>query len=72
MSALVAYSVFDCETTGTTPGLDEIVSLAAVRLDADGFETARSARLGLFGGVGVVWHYFAFLEQFNADQPQEQ
>jgi DNA polymerase III epsilon subunit family exonuclease len=43
--APVAYAVFDCETTGTTPGLDEIVSLAAVRLDADGVETARYARL---------------------------
>ncbi len=40
-----AYAVFDCETTGTTPGLDEIVSLAVVRLDADGVETARFARL---------------------------
>ena len=45
MPAPVAYAVFDCETTGTTPGLDEIVSLAAVRLDADGVETARFARL---------------------------
>lgn len=40
-----AYAVFDCETTGTTPGVDEIVSLALVRLDADGVETARYARL---------------------------
>ncbi len=40
-----AYAVFDCETTGTTPGLDEIVSLALVRLDGDGVETDRYARL---------------------------
>lgn len=40
-----AYAVFDCETTGTTPGVDEIVSLAVVRLDADGVETDRYARL---------------------------
>ena len=31
-----AYAVFDCETTGTDPGVDEIVSFAVVRLDADG------------------------------------
>jgi hypothetical protein len=37
-----AYAVFDCETTGTTPGLDEIVSLAVVRLDVDGLEQAGS------------------------------
>lgn len=43
--APAAYAVFDCETTGTTPGVDEIVSLAVVRLDADGFETATFARL---------------------------
>jgi DNA polymerase III epsilon subunit family exonuclease len=40
-----AYAVFDCETTGTTPGLDEVVSLAVIRLDADGVETFRLARL---------------------------
>jgi DNA polymerase-3 subunit epsilon len=39
------YAVFDCETTGTTPGVDEIVSLALVRLDADGVETGRFACL---------------------------
>lgn len=43
--APAAYAVFDCETTGTDPGVDEIVSLAVVRLDADGVETARFARL---------------------------
>ncbi len=40
-----AYAVFDCETTGTDPGADEIVSLAVVRLDADGAETSRFSRL---------------------------
>jgi DNA polymerase III epsilon subunit family exonuclease len=40
-----AYAVFDCETTGTTPGVDEIVSLAVVRLDAEARETDRYARL---------------------------
>src|SRR4051812_13994756 len=44
-SAPVAYAVFDCETTGTTVGLDEIVSLALVRLDAHGVETARLSKL---------------------------
>jgi DNA polymerase-3 subunit epsilon len=39
------YAVFDCETTGTDPGVDEIVSLAVVRLDADGSETARYTRI---------------------------
>jgi DNA polymerase III epsilon subunit family exonuclease len=43
--APVAYAVFDCETTGTTPGRDEIVSLAVVRLDTNGVETSRFARL---------------------------
>jgi DNA polymerase III epsilon subunit family exonuclease len=43
--APAAYAVFDCETTGTTPGEDEIVSLALVRLDPDGAETARYATL---------------------------
>jgi len=40
-----AYAVFDCETTGTTPRVDEIVSLAVARLDAEGVETNRFARL---------------------------
>ena len=40
-----AYAVFDCETTGTDTAADEIVSLAIVRLDAGGVETARYARL---------------------------
>ncbi|RDI74230.1 dnaq: exonuclease DNA polymerase III subunit epsilon [Gaiella occulta] len=43
--APAAYAVFDCETTGTTPGVDEIVSLAIVRLDAGAVETARYARI---------------------------
>ena len=43
--APVAYAVFDCETTGTTPELDEIVSFAVVRLDAAGVETARFVQL---------------------------
>ena len=43
--APAAYAVFDCETTGTVPGVDEIVSFAVVRLDPDGVETARLARL---------------------------
>ncbi len=32
--APAAYAVVDCETTGTDPAVDEIVSLAIVRLDA--------------------------------------
>ena len=40
-----AYVVVDCETTGTDPAVDEIVSLAIVRLDADGVETARYVSL---------------------------
>jgi DNA polymerase-3 subunit epsilon len=40
-----AYAVFDCETTGTTPGVDEIVSFAVIRLDPDGIEIATLARL---------------------------
>jgi DNA polymerase III epsilon subunit family exonuclease len=40
-----AYAVFDCETTGTNPQADEIVSLALVRLDPDGVETARHVTL---------------------------
>jgi DNA polymerase-3 subunit epsilon len=43
--APAAYAVFDCETTGTEPRLDEIVSLAALRLSADGVETARFSSL---------------------------
>ena len=43
--APAAYAVFDCETTGTDPRRDEIVSLAVVRLDANGVEAARYARL---------------------------
>ncbi|MGH3050876.1 MAG: 3'-5' exonuclease [Gaiellaceae bacterium] len=39
------YAVFDCETTGTSPGRDEIVSLALVRLDADGVEVGRCSSL---------------------------
>jgi DNA polymerase III epsilon subunit family exonuclease len=40
-----AYAVFDCETTGTTPEVDEIVSFAAIRLDPEGVETGRFTRL---------------------------
>ena len=40
-----AYAVFDCETTGTDVGLDEIISFAAMRLDPDGFEIRRLAGL---------------------------
>jgi DNA polymerase III epsilon subunit family exonuclease len=36
-----AYAVFDCETTGTDPAHDEIVSMALVLLDVDGAEKAR-------------------------------
>lgn len=43
--APAAYAVVDCETTGTAPGVDEIVSLAIVRLDAGAVETARYARI---------------------------
>jgi DNA polymerase III epsilon subunit-like protein len=39
------YAVFDCETTGTSPARDEIVSLALVRLDADGEEVGRCVSL---------------------------
>lgn len=39
------YAIFDCETTGTLPGRDEIVSLALVRLDADGDEIAQYTSL---------------------------
>ena len=43
--APAAYAVFDCETTGTKPGVDEIVSFALVRLDTVGVEEVRFARL---------------------------
>jgi len=43
--APAAYAVVDCETTGTTPGVDEIVSLALVRLEPDGTEKARYVTL---------------------------
>jgi DNA polymerase III subunit epsilon len=39
------YAVFDCETTGTSPVRDEIVSFALVRLDADGNEVGRCTSL---------------------------
>ena len=41
----LAYAVFDCETTGTDPSADEIVSFAVLRLDPDGVETERLALL---------------------------
>jgi DNA polymerase III epsilon subunit family exonuclease len=37
----VGYAVFDCETTGTDPDADEIVSLALVTLDPHGREIER-------------------------------
>ena len=40
-----AYAVVDVETTGTSVEADEIVSLAVVRLDADGRELDRFASL---------------------------
>ena len=40
-----AYAVVDLETTGTSVEADEIVSLAVVRLDAEGRELDRFARL---------------------------
>jgi DNA polymerase III epsilon subunit family exonuclease len=40
-----AYAVFDCETTGTKFDVDEVVSVAVVRLDPDGMETVRFVRL---------------------------
>ncbi len=43
--APVGYAVFDCETTGTLPRRDEIVSLALVRLDADGNEIGQYTSL---------------------------
>ena len=45
VAAPAAYAVFDCETTGTSIDDDEIVSIALVRLDPDGVETARFATL---------------------------
>jgi DNA polymerase III epsilon subunit family exonuclease len=42
---VAAYTVFDCETTGTEPDRDEIVSLAVLRLTREGVETAGFARL---------------------------
>jgi DNA polymerase III epsilon subunit family exonuclease len=39
------YAVFDCETTGVVPGMDEIVAFAVVRLDSHGVETTRYALL---------------------------
>ena len=39
------YAVFDCETTGTSTADDEIVSLALIRVDPDGAETARTTTL---------------------------
>jgi DNA polymerase-3 subunit epsilon len=39
--APAGYGVFDCETTGTDPERDEIVSLALLRLDAAGNEVGR-------------------------------
>jgi DNA polymerase III epsilon subunit family exonuclease len=43
--APAAYAVVDLETTGTSVEADEIVSLAVVRLDADGVELDRFASL---------------------------
>jgi DNA polymerase III epsilon subunit family exonuclease len=43
--APAAYVVVDCETTGTDPAVDEIVSLAVLRLDPDGIETDRFVSL---------------------------
>ncbi len=45
VTAPLAYSAFDCETTGTSPLTDEIVSVAVVRLGADGSETLRYSSL---------------------------
>src|SRR5262249_288858 len=39
------YAIFDCETTGTDPSSDEIVSLAAIVLDSDGREIATFSSL---------------------------
>jgi DNA polymerase-3 subunit epsilon len=40
-----AYVVFDCETTGTDPEVDEIVSFALVRLDGQAREAIRWSSL---------------------------
>src|SRR6188472_617045 len=45
-----AYAVVDVETTGTSVEADEIVSLAVLRLDADGGELDRFASLVLPAG----------------------
>jgi DNA polymerase III epsilon subunit family exonuclease len=45
VTAPLAYATFDCETTGTSPSSDEIVSVAVVRLGADGIETLRYSSL---------------------------
>lgn len=45
VAAPAGYAVIDCETTGTEPGRDEIVSIALVRLDAEGREVARFSSL---------------------------
>ena len=45
VAAPVAYAVVDLETTGTSVESDEIVSLAVVRLDAEGAELDRFASL---------------------------
>src|SRR5688572_29732854 len=39
------YAVFDCETTGTDPDVDEIVELALIMLDRHGAETGRFGSL---------------------------
>jgi hypothetical protein len=39
------YAVFDCETTGTDPDVDEIVDLVLVQLDCYGVETGRFSPL---------------------------
>ena len=43
--APAGYAVFDCETTGTNPELDELVSLALLRLDGAGGEIERCVSL---------------------------
>jgi DNA polymerase III epsilon subunit family exonuclease len=43
--APLGYAVFDCETTGTDPDVDEIVELALILLDRDGVETGRCSSL---------------------------
>jgi DNA polymerase III epsilon subunit family exonuclease len=39
------YAVFDCETTGVRPAVDEIVSFALVLLDPDGVQTGEWSSL---------------------------